>query len=298
MVASTRRVLRSVPALLSVVLVDADGAPRTTEGAVTVTAVRGNGEDLFDGARDAEPGIEPGEYTVMLTPEDTAELDRIELTWTDDSGGQYTTIAEIVGGFYFSPDEARKAAPGLDNLDLYPTALVLEIRNEVEQEVERITSRAFVPRYRRVVLETRRDVRVPDIDVRTVRRVTIDGRQYPLRADARGYLVGLSPEQVGNAGPGYGWRGSGSELVVEYEHGLDAPPADLKRAALVRFVDRIGLAKSGAPERNEYQVIDGQVFTVTQPGVRGSLTGIREVDAVYAAYSVSSDVMAVRIGAR
>lgn len=290
--------MQNVPATLSVFLMDADGGYREPVGAITVSAVRANGDILFT-ARDAGVGIGVGEYTTDLTADDTATLDRLTVTWTEAGAGAYATTADVVGGFYFSPDEARTAAPGITDTAKYPTSLILDIRNEVEEEAERITGRAFVPRYRRVVLDARYGLRTPDIDVRKVRRLTVNGVDSPVSVGAGGQLYPLLRSQVANAGPGYpeyGYYGVAGELVIEYEYGTDSPPADLKRAALVRFVDRLGLAKSGAPSRNEYQIIDGQAFTVTQPGVRGSLTGIREVDAVYAAYAVSRDVQAVRIG--
>lgn len=292
--ANIRRILRNVPATLPVTLVDSDGAPREAVGDVTVTAVRSNGEALFTD-RLADPGIEYGEFVTELATSDTGELDRLTLTWAEAGGGVYTTYAEVVGGYYFSPDEARTAAPGLTDASKYPTALILDARNEVEQEAERITGRAFVPRFRRVTLDASEFVRLPDVDVRRVRSMTVGGRTAPVTVGAMGQLYPLLPSQVANAGPRYLPWGRG-EVVVDYEYGLDEPPADLKRAALIRLVDRLGLAKSGVPSRNEYQIIDGQAFTVTQPGVRGSLTGIREVDAVYAAYAVARDVMAVRIG--
>jgi hypothetical protein len=284
-------------------LTDSDGSPREANGPVTVSAVRTNGETLFED-RDASAGAELGEYVTELTSVDTDRLDMFLLTWTEADGGVYTSTAEVVGGFYFSPDEARNAAPGLTNSELYPMALLIDARNEVEQECERITGRAFVPRYKRITLDARQGLRLPDIDIRAVRRLMVGGIQSPVAVGQWGELYPLLAEQVANAGEDYqsiGTIGNGEmspEVVVEYEYGLEAPPADLKRAVLIRFVDRLGIAKTGAPSRNEYQVIDGQIFTVTQPGVRGSLTGIREVDAVYAAYSVRRDVQAVRIGAR
>lgn len=291
--ANTRRILQNIPAKLSVTLVDGDGQTRTPEGPVTVSVARGNGDTLV-ASRGAAPGANTGEMAVELTAAETATLDRLTLTWTEAGGGVYVTTADIVGGFYFSLDEARRASPGLTDTAKYPTALLIDTRAEVEEEAERITGRAFVPRYRRVELDPRQGMRLPFTDVRKVRLVTVGGRALPSSVGPFGELYPLTAGQVAN-GPGYFDPASAGPIVVDFEFGMDVPPPDMKRAALIRMVSRLDLAKTGVPNRNEFQVVDGKFFTVTQPGVRGSLTGLREVDAVYQAYAVSGDLLAVPI---
>lgn len=291
--ALSRRILQNVPGRLSVPLVDFNGQPRNATGAVTVTGRRASGAVLFD-SRPAE--VEPGGLaSVALSADETAVLDSLTLTWVEEGGGTYETVADVVGGFYFSLDEARYAAPGFTDTSKYPNELMADVRQEVEEELERITGRAFVPRYRRVVLNSGTLIRPPDVDVRKIRSLNFDGRNVATSVGLDGTLYMLSASQIANAAEEYSSGLPQYQAVIEYEYGLSSPPADLKRAALIRMVSRLGLSKSGVPDRNEYQLVDGQLFTVTQPGVRGSLTGIREVDAVYSSYSVATEVMAVPI---
>jgi hypothetical protein len=298
--ANTRRILANVPATLSVTLVDSDGQAREVQGAVTASVTRGNGESLI-GSRTAVEGLNAGEMTIGLTAAETAVLDHLSVTWTEDGGGIYVTTVDVVGGFYFSLDEVRRASPGLTDTNRYPTPMLIDVRAEVEEEAERITGRAFVPRYRRIELDGRsgfdihQGLRIPAIDVRKLRSLSAGGRVIPASVGPSGELFPLTPEQVANAGSFFDYSYGLVPIVVEYEYGTDAPPPDMKRAALMRMVSRLDLAKTGVPNRNEFQVIDGKFFTVTQPGVRGSLTGIREVDAVYQAYAVSGDLVAVPI---
>lgn len=291
---TTKRILRNVPARLSVSLVDGDGGPAIAD-AVTVAGSRGNGSILF-ASRAAEASANVGEFTTDLSIADTAELDSFMLTWTADNGAEYVTFAEVVGGHYFTLDEARRAAPGLRDTDKYPNDLLIEVRNETEDECERLTKRAFVPRYRRVELDPRQGLWLPYVDVRKVRTLAIDGANVPVSVGPFGQLFPLTAEQVANAGPGYGRYATALSITADIEYGMEAPPADLKRAALVRFVSRLGLAKSGVPERNEYQIVEGQVFTTVTRDARGTLTGIREVDDVYHSYAMERDFQAVRIG--
>jgi hypothetical protein len=290
---ATQRILQNVPASLSVTLVDSDGSPRAAVGDVSVEVKRADGTVLVaETAAIAGTGV--GAFTAPLTAAQASSLDELSATWTEVGGGIYQTTVDIVGGYYFSIDEARRAAPNFTDKQKYPDALVLKVRQEVEEECERICNRAFVPRFRRLSMLGNGCERLmlPNVDLRAVKALTIDGATVAPSA--------LSVQTFGEVryinGGRFGWlRPTGRGLEVSYEYGLDSPPADLRRAALIRFASRLSLSKTGVPDRAEFQIVDGRAFTLTTPGVRGSHTGIREVDEVYDAYAYNPMVEAATI---
>lgn len=285
-----QRILRGVPATLSVTLVDSDGSPRAAVGDVDVIVKRADGTELI-ASTSADAGSDTGVFTTPLSATETGVLDQLTATWTEQGGGSYDTVVDIVGGYYFSIGEGRRAAPGLQDTQKYPDDLMLKVRQEVEEECERICNRGFVPRFRRVSLEGNGLDRLmlPNVDVRAVKSLTVDGATVAASA--------LTVESYGElrytAGGTFGYY-TRSTLVAAYEYGLDSPPADLKRAALIRFASRLSLSKTGVPDRREWEVIDGKVFGYSKPG-NAYPTGIREVDVVYAAHAYDPQVEAAPI---
>lgn len=272
---SIQQVLRGSAATISVTFQDQDGNPRAA-GDTTVTVTRADGTALVtDGA--AVDGATEGVKAFTLSAADTATLDRLTATWSEDGGSIDTSSVDIVGGYYFTPAEARTAGPKLSDEDKYPDALILSARRAVEEECERITGRSFVPRFRRVVLNgsDRETLWLPNPDVRRVRALSVDGAAV-LPEDT--LIQGAAGHITARRGAfGYG----NGNVVVTYEYGLDAPPQRIKTAALIRVRDVLSSTKTGVPDRATFQIVDGRVFGVPQPGVRGSSTGIPEVDAAY-----------------
>jgi hypothetical protein len=79
------------------------------------------------------------------------------------------------------------------------------------------------------------------------------------------------------------WPYGSNNVIFEIEYGMDAPPEDLKEAAMYRLRSRLNLTRSGVPDRvSSYTTPEGSVYRVTLPS-RYS-TGIPDVDAVYLAY--------------
>lgn len=238
-----------------------------------------------------------GTYAFVLPAQ--SELALLTITWTATIAGQATeqsTYAEIVGGFLFSLQQGRDSDDVLADTDRYPTADLVNARLEVEVECETICDRAFVPRYDRVVLDgtgtsevllRHSDPARSVADVRTVRSVrmadSVDGTFVAFTAGQLADLAVTADGTLVRTGGDVFTEGR-ANLIVEFEYGLDRPPADLIRAALTRLRTQLNVNKTGVPDRaSSFTVVDGGTFRLDMPGA--FKTGIPTVDAAYARYS-------------
>jgi hypothetical protein len=282
-----QRVLQGAPAVLKVVLADQDGSPVDASGALTV------GVKLADGTQVLAAGtgtghVSLGNYTAALTAAQTANLNLLTATWTDAGNGRVvTTKHEIVGGFFFSLADARASNNEyLADAGKYPDALILATRQEVEEEAEKISLVAFVPRYYRVVMDGLGgpELVLPHKKIRVVRSIRIypvpGGSQYTAVSQAT--LDGLSIDNDGTLHrTDFGFFDDGrANVIVEYEHGWDTAPADVKRAALTRLRSRMFYDISAVGQRaTTFTAENGQSYKLTTAGAYS--TGIPEVDAAY-----------------
>lgn len=275
-----------------------DETPTDCSGAVSVAVTRLDGSSVTSGTASHTGATGSGQYTYTLPGGPTAgtsatwQLDTLQVSWTGSIGGATVTltdIVEVVGGFYFGLAEARASDSAISDPVKYPTAALAAARIQVEQECEEICYRAFVPRFRRVLLNgTGRDTIVtPDPDLRALRAASISyttgGDLQALSATDIARTVigadGLLTRQYGLPWP-YG-RGN---VLSEYEYGLDMPPEELRVAAMKRLRSVLTAKSSGIPDRvSSYTTQEGSTYRVTQPGRRS--TGIPDVDAVYARYA-------------
>ncbi|MFI6162245.1 hypothetical protein ACIA59_20165 [Micromonospora haikouensis] len=292
------RVARTAAATLTHIFEGAGEDP-VDAGDVTVTATGPDGLVAFTGAATRDAGS--GAYTYPMPAQ--ASLTLLDVAWSGTVDGAVVVErdqVEIVGGFLFSLRQGRDSDPSLRDTTKYPIADLTRARTEVEQECEWICDQAWVPRYRRVVLDGSGsvDLILPTggdewrggvlmRGVRTVRAASIAPRYgqpaVPLTGDQLAALA-MRPGGMLRRSDGEVWTAGDGNVVVEYEYGADAAPADLVRAALTRFRDRLNFDKRQVPDR-------AVSFTVAEMGTyRLSLpdkyqTGIPEVDAAYARYS-------------
>jgi hypothetical protein len=272
-------------------LADQDGTPVAASGALTVAVTQADGTVVL-AAGTATTSPNTGVYTVTLTAAQTAALNLLTAVWTDAGNGRVTTTKhEIVGGYYFSISDARTSNNSLiADTAKYPDALLLSTRQEVEEEAERICDVAFVPRYRREILD---GLATPEIIlganmIRTVRSVKIypipGGTQFTALTAAQ--LSGLRWDPDGmlhRTDFGFFDEGRGN-IVIEYEHGWDQPPADVRRASLTRLRSRLNFEVSGVNERaTTFTADNGQSYKLATADAFS--TGIPDVDAAYDRYS-------------
>lgn len=278
------RVLRTASVVLTHVFY-VDETPTDATGAVAVSVKRLDGTVITSST--ASGPSPTGTYTFTIPAQ--ANVDTLTVDWAATVAGSAITARdtiEIVGGYLFGLAEARAMPPALDTTK-YPTAKLAQKRIGVETECEEICGQAFVPRFARVEFTLDGQSRgttlinkltLPHINIRTLRACTIDGVTQS--------LTGLTVSQSGVL-RGLTWAGviTGNKIVVEYEHGLDFPPEDLKDAAMLRLRSRLSAGDSGVPQRAlSFSVADGGVYRLSTPAA--NRTGIPEVDGVYERYTL------------
>lgn len=281
-----QQILRGVSATLSWQPQGSDGEPAAPSGTVTIGVTKADGTTVVAAAT-ATSGSTTAARTYSLAAQTALEL--LTATWTD-SGDSSTasTLIEVVGGYYFSVADLVARDSNLADAAKYPTTRVVAVRREVEAEFEQITNTAWVPRYRRVqVVGTGFcHLFLPDVAVRTVRSVRwydTDGTTYTVFTAAE--LAEIVVSTHGGLYRSSGWC-AGRPYVVEYEHGHDAPPADLRDAAITRLRHRLNSHRSGIPDRATSMSTEaGQSYSLATPGQRGFITGIPDVDVVLGRYT-------------
>src|SRR5881396_675130 len=257
-------------------LVDADGG-----GAVTGTVKRLDGTDVGAGNATTHTGL--GTYARDVT---RAPLDTLTLDWSGLFGGSTLTVRDIVevcGDFLFGLAEVREEM-GIDSR--VSAARLARKRLEVEVECESICGVAWVPRFKRYVLDGSGDgdLVTPVMALRAVRSASVSS------SGPAGPFVALTTDQLGGcaaldsgiiARTDDKWPEGRRNVIVEIEHGLDAPPEDVRSMAMLRLRSIIGRPKSTVPERAvSFTDPLGGVYRLTMPGAKA--TGIPDVDAAYA----------------
>ncbi|MGH3978090.1 MAG: hypothetical protein ACRDRZ_03650 [Pseudonocardiaceae bacterium] len=259
---------------------------------VTVSVVDAGGAAVSSGNA-TSAGAGTGRYTYALPGQ--ASLGLLTASWSGTIAGAAvveTGTVEIAGGFFFGLARLRNSDTSLGDPAQYTADELALARLETEVECETICDRAFVPRYGRVVLNGTgtTDLVIPDADLRTVRAARISpaaGEAYvELTAGELAALQLIGGRELRRA-DGEGWTLGTGNVLIEYEHGLDAPPEDLRRAALVRARTRLNIPRSGIPDRaTSFTVGEGGTFRLDLPGPYK--TGLPDVDAVYGRYSLRS----------
>lgn len=218
-------------------------------------------------------------------------LDDLAVTWSLTLGGDPMVLAgdriEVVGGFYFGLAEARDIDRVLQNPTRFPTEMLIEKRIETENECERITGQAWVPRFCRqqVYSDGRGPLQLKWPNVRAVRAISVGGVAYgaPALASVRASPLGLLSRVSG-------WPDTrtltGEGVVVEYEHGHDVPDPEITRATKIRLKSLMLEGDSALPDRAERIVtVDASGSSVVYSSPTATKTGIPAVDAVYGRYA-------------
>lgn len=280
------RVLQSTQVTLSH-LFEVDEVATDASGPVTYAFKRLDGTAVVSGTAGHAGAGQP--YTAVLPGANTQLLDTYTLDWEGTVAGAPVKVrdfVEIVGGFLFGLAEARRKPPALD-ATRYPVAGLAAARIQVEVECERMCGVAWVPRFKRVALEGNGQAKLmtPHTQLRALRAVTVEG-------------VAWTPDQVaavrvaesgvltlpGGSWPAGQWLGGvwtgGARVILEYEHGYDYPPEEIRTAAMVRLRSILGQFDTSVPYRAiSFTSGDGGTYRLSTPAK--DRTGIPAVDAVY-----------------
>ena len=259
-------------------------------GTTTVTITRADGTVVATAAATSEASGYQLSYT--LAAADNTQLDWLQAVWTDASDSTtWTTYHEVVGGFYASVAEIRKRDPNLADNGKYPTTTIRSVMEEIETAFELECGRAFVPRYGRArVSGTARDrLLLPDVDIRTIRSARDYSDYQTYTAFTATDLANLDwyPSGALQRIDGAWWYAGSGNLIIEYEHGMDRPPTDVKAAAIRWLRATLNANKTGIPDRaTTFSVESGGSYSLLTPGRNGAVTGIPDVDLVIERYRV------------
>lgn len=281
------RILVGAPATLTAVFYDGGEAP-VDPGTVTVTITRADGTAVATSA--ATTGTGAAARTYQLPAQ--IRLDHLTAVWTASAGArQVTTRHEIVGGFYADLAEIR-ALDALTSTTKYPVELLDVARRQAEDRFEQATGVAWVRRHAREVLSGNGAARLvlSHRPPRSLIGATVDGVVSADLTLFRLYDEGLIERAAGATWPKES-AGGGGNVVVEYVHGYDAPPADLKQAFLTYVRYLLLDTRSRIPDRATAMSTEFGTIQLASSTSRATL--IPEVDAILTAYDRRLPGMAV-----
>jgi hypothetical protein len=270
------RILVDTAATLSVTFYD--GETVIDPGTVTVTVTRSDGTAVVTGAATAGTGAAARTYTLAAQ----TRLDHLSAVWTGTGARKLTTRHEVVGGFYATLPEIR-ALDALTNTTKYPTATLEAARAVAEDRFEEATGVAWVPRHEREVLSGVGTSRLllTRYPPRSLIAVSVDGTAVSDLTTFRFYPEGTLERKSALTFPREA-SGGGGNVIVEYTHGEDAPPWDLKQAFLVYVRYLILDTTSRIPDRATGMTTEFGTIQFASAQERPTL--LPEVDAVLADY--------------
>ena len=280
-VVADEQILRGSAATISATFRDQDGDAADPSGTVTVGVADEAGTTVV-AAGTATTTVSTGVRSYTLTPATTADLRVLVATWTDGTVTT-TTRTEVVGGYYASVRAIRQSDPVLEDPRKYPAAAIVAARRAVETEFENYCGVSFVPRYRRVRLDGTGDdeMTLPDLELRRVLSVReYDGNlAYVDYTPAQLAAIPAAPNGVAVRTTDHVFLEGDRNVVVEYEHGYDRPPADILEAFFLRVRDVLNRSNRGVPDRATTFTSDvGGTYSLLVAGRGGSITGIPDVD--------------------
>jgi len=279
-------VLSGRAANIRVAILDQDGALDVAASGITYGVTSADGSEVV--APGATPTIDAGVATAALTAAQTAALDVLTITWTKDDITVATSTVEVVSAYYVSVEEVRNSDPALRDTTKYPNADIIGARFGCERLFESELRRAYVPRYARddVVSLGGEILLLPTYDVRRIRSVrqyAPTGNTYTTWTDDQ--LAAVQGSESGACVRMDGAAWPFARLVIEWEYGNSAPPADLRRLFTRWVRHELNANKSGIPDRaTSYVDVGGVNFRVLTPGIGGSLTGMPDVDRALKRY--------------
>ena len=281
------QILAGSAAVLTASFRDQDGDLADPSGTITVGITGADGAVVV-AAGTATTNAGTGLRTVALTAAQTSNLNVLSCTWTNGTT-TIATIVEIVGGYYASTKQMRASDEVLADTRKYLGAELVAARRSVETEFEDYCGAAFVPRYRRVRIDgTGRDeIVLPDTYLRTVRSIRIydtDGN-YDALTQIELDSISVADSGIATRTDGDVFEKGEKNLVIEYEHGMDRPPADLADAFMLRLRDVVNRSRRGVPDRASTFTSDvGGTYSLIVAGRGGSITGIPDVDVALRRY--------------
>jgi len=287
--ADATHILRATPATISVTFYGGSDTDTDTAdpGVVTATITAANGTEVVTNA--ATQGAGAAARMLDLTATETANVDLWDVAWTSPTLGTVTTQVEIVGALLFTIPEARAFDKGqLGDSTKYPDAALASTRARILDEFERICRMAFVPRYRRLILdgEGGRQLRLWDTRVTKIREAGLRYRgQVTPTPLTTAELADLTLDYGGvvtRDSLGWWWPGD-NNITIAYEYGYAQPPQAIRRAALILAVNQLKPTDLG--DRTMSISSEAGTFRLATAGMgQGNWFGLPLVDSVLDQY--------------
>lgn len=291
-------ILRGTAGVLEVVL-SVDGVPTDPDPSPgpQVTVVDAAGAVVITPALAIALSGGSGKLRFIVTPDKTAKVGEWLATWTFTQGGvqqTVTTYHRIVGDVLFTLGEARAFDGGaLASTTGYPDAAILDARDRIAEAFAEICGVAFGARYARDVLDA------DGSDALRLTRSRVSSVRSVRTRSAGSWTAFTEPElaDLVVSRTSLLWRDSlgtfpaGRRSVeVEYEHGIQPVPAEIRLAAL-RLL-RAQLVSSNLDDRATSQTDELGTFSLATAGRNGSYFGLPLVDEVLHRYSERLPVVA------
>lgn len=283
-----QRILRNTSANL-VRRFEVDGTATDADGTVNVAVTDEAGDTVVASTPATSEGS--GVYSYLLTPQ--SQLNRLTVTWSGTWSGvaqSRTDNVEVVGAHLFTESEARNMhATLLASATVYPDSAIAAARDRIADRFQHVCAVSFVPRYERDRLAGNGSYMLQTgwPRVRSIIAATIGGTAQTVGDIDYDPVL---PYMYHTAGT---WtaadRTDPRNVVVEYEHGWETPPAAIKRAALIVLRHEIVPDEAGGSISARAISLTDEIGTMrlSQPDMRfGRPYGIPEVDATLREYSM------------
>jgi hypothetical protein len=283
-------ILRGTAGVLEVVL-SVDGVPTDPDPSPgpQVTVVDAAGTVVVTPALAIAVGGGSGRLRFIVTPDKTTQVAEWLASWTFTQGGvqqSVTTSHRVVADVLFTLGEARSYDGGaLANSATYSDAAVLAARDRIAEAFAEICGTAFGARYARDIVDGAgsESIRVGNgraLAVRNIRTRTAGtwtAFTAAELADLIAYPTSLLYRNTLGTFPA-GRR----NVEVEYEHGVQPVPAEIRLAALRLLREQ--LVKSPLDDRATSQAGEFGTFSLATAGRNGSYFGLPLVDEVLNRY--------------
>lgn len=284
-----QRIAKGIASSLRWASVDEYGDEAPAGAAPTVTVTRSAGTTVVTNSSATLESGTTGIYAKQLTAAQVGDLDVLTVVWSVNGVEVARTTVEVVGRFFFTVADLRNShSTFLSQTSTWTSPVLAYYRDLAEREAEWICGRAFVPRFRRVVLDGPADqfVLLPDADVRSIVAVYEDGTAFTVDqlAELKLYSAGRLERAAGDI-----WPWGQENFVFAYQHGLDVPPPEVRHASLVRAQELAFLGGpngTAIPRRATSMTTDGTTIQLDRAG--RLKTGNPDVDAVYERWSLRS----------
>lgn len=269
-----------------------DGTLTDLDAEPTYTITDANGDTVDTGTSTNQS---TGIYRLNVTPQ--TAVAKWTVTWagelnSSDWGAE--THIEIVGAYLFTEADLRAHHDSQITAATFSDAQVTAARERITDEFERICGVSFIPRYRRQQCPGSGDYwidlerpRVSEVLGVTIGTTTVAASNFTADNSLRmlyrtnGVFTAATTSDPVN-------------VTVEYEHGHDSVPGDIRRAAIILARHQLlrDVTGTGVPANASSWTDPSGSYTAFAPNnASGRYYGIGEVDTVLQRYMAWSLVL-------